>query len=109
MRAGQLRHRIDIQAPDGGLNSFREPTGAWSTQWRNVPACVEELSGRELVAAQQIVALATHKVTIRYLAGVTAKHRVLFEGRVLDIQAPINPDTKKIQMDLLCVERVGEE
>jgi SPP1 family predicted phage head-tail adaptor len=107
MQAGALRHVIDIQARDLGQDAYGGPKNTWGREIAGVRAEVKQLSGRELLAAQQIHADISHQVTIRYLAGVSALYRVIFEGRWLDIQAVLNPDGRKIAMQLMCIERVG--
>jgi SPP1 family predicted phage head-tail adaptor len=80
MKAGKLRKRIQIQAlpASPAMNSFNEPTFAdWATA-ATVWGSVEPLSGRELVFAAQVLADATHMVTIRYYRGLTAKMRFLY-------------------------------
>jgi SPP1 family predicted phage head-tail adaptor len=107
MQAGALRHVIDIQARDQGKDGYNAPKNTWGRSIAGVRAEVKELTGHELLNAQQIHPEISHRVTIRYLAGVTSLYRVIFEGRVLDIQAVLNPDGRKVMMQLFSIERVG--
>jgi SPP1 family predicted phage head-tail adaptor len=67
LRAGKLRHRIDIvrvspvQDSTGGIN--------WSTDvlYAKVWAAVEAISGDENAAAKSEVSVVTHQVLIRYI------------------------------------------
>jgi head-tail adaptor len=43
----------------------------------------------------------THVVTIRYMAGVTAAHRLKWGTKVLDIEAVL-PDERRTELTLLC-------
>lgn len=82
MRAGLLRHRIEIQEP---VEAQSSTTGAVvPTSWRrfaDVWADVSPVSGSERFIAAQLVATASHTIRFRYLAGVTVKMRaVLGQG-----------------------------
>lgn len=93
MRAGLLRHRIDIQSR--GLTQDPE-TGemveGWLTIWPKVPASVQPLSARDLIAAQAGQSEATGRMVIRYRAGVLPTMRILYRGDVYNIQGPPLPD-----------------
>jgi SPP1 family predicted phage head-tail adaptor len=102
---GKLRHRVTIQnkvtLPDG----YGGVTSTWqdvATVW----ASVEPLNGRELYAAQQVKAELTHRITMRYLAGVKPEMRVLFGNRTFAIEAVIDPEERRKVLQLLCAEVV---
>lgn len=103
MRAGNLRSRVTIQSRSSTPDSFGEQGSAWqdvATVW----ASVEPLSGRELLSAQQVQGEISHRVRCRFRSGVTTAHRLLFAGRVLDIQAVINPQERGVMLEILCRE-----
>ena len=93
MRAGALRHRITFQAP--GLTQDPE-TGemlpGWEHVWEKVPASVEPLSARDLIAAQAGQSEASGRMVIRYRAGVLPTMRILHRGDIYNIQGPPMPD-----------------
>ncbi len=106
LKAGALRHRVTLQTvgetPDGG--------GGFTTAWTDVAtvwAAIEPLRGRERLHAQQLENPVTHRVTIRYRAGVTAKMRLKFGPRILNIRAVVNPSERNRTLELLCEEGVG--
>lgn len=105
IQAGQLRHRLDIIAPTLVQDTF----GGTDIDQENVVATiwgyVESLTGRELEAAQQIVAQVTHKITIRWMDGLRPQQNVVFDNRLFQIQAIQNPDERHHALILLCVER----
>lgn len=93
MRAGDLRHRITFQA----LGPAQDPvTGeeieGWATVWEKVPASVEPLSARDLIAAQAGQSEASGRMVIRYRPGVLPTMRILHRGDVYNIQGPPLPD-----------------
>lgn len=105
IQAGELRHLIKIvdltyrQDAAGGVSA--DDGTPFATVW----AKVESLIGRELYAAQQKVSEVTHKITIRWIDGVTAQQVVWFDDRQFDIEATDDPDGRRIKLFLLCVER----
>ena len=103
MRAGALRHRVTIQSGTPTRDGFGTEVLVWGTV-ATVWATVRSVSGREQVQPEQIFANVTHQITLRYLAGLTAKMRVLWRGRVLEIQGVREPDNRLRMMQLDCLE-----
>lgn len=103
MRAGELRHRITIQRAVEVSDDLKTPTVTWqdvATVW----AAVEPLSGREYLLAQNVNAELTVRIRIRYRPGVTPGMRVLYNGRVFDIQAVIDVEERHRELQLMCKE-----
>lgn len=106
--AGDMRRWLTIQQPAASQNARGEEVPAWTT-FATVWGAIVPASGREMLTAQQIQAVVTHKITIRYLAGLDPSMRVLYNGRYFDIQAVIDINEQQRQMELLCFERVDEQ
>lgn len=108
LRAGELRHRVTLQWDTGiTVNEVGETTAAWTDFAGPLPAHVEPLAGRELWNAQQIQPDISHKVTIRYLANVTSKMRVIYGQRTFHIEGPpTNIGEKNRELMLMCREAV---
>jgi SPP1 family predicted phage head-tail adaptor len=105
MGAGALRHRITIERVTETQDSFGGTVTTWpilATMW----ASVEPLSGREQLLAQQVQAEVTHRVRVRYVAGVTAKMRITFGDRHFEILSVINPEERNRELELMCKELV---
>ena len=106
VRAGRLRFAVSIQSSTDTRNTLGEPVEVWATiSSGDVQADIEPISAREYQSVQQIAAETTHRVTIRYLAGITAKHRVLYGSRVFDIMGVRNLEERGRVTELLCRER----
>ncbi len=107
MRAGQLRHQITIKGPgtrvdDGaGGGSIVEPVIA-----SDVRARIETLSGSDLFEARQFAPRVTHKITMRYIAGIKPAMKVEYDGRVFNIQEPINDVEERHRELQLTVEEM---
>lgn len=78
-------------------------TETWGAE-QGLWASVEPLAGRELERALMVVAAATHKVTMRYWAGVSARDRLIFDNRTLNIESVRNVDERNRELVLICVE-----
>ena len=65
---------------------------------------VEPLGGGEQLTAMQLQDSVSHRVTIRYRTGVTAKMRVLHRGRALKLVAVTDADEDNHWLTLLCEE-----
>ncbi len=87
-RAGQYRHRVDIQ----DWTAVRdEETGGFTEQWvtvfANVPARIAPASGREFLAAAAIQSEIVARIVIRARPGLKAKQRVLHKGLAGEVLA----------------------
>lgn len=107
--AGELRHRVSILQPNNTQDSFGDTQiGDDSVIFESVPAKIETLQGRELWSAQQKVSQVTHRITIRWIPGITAKMNVGWfdeRQRFFQIEDVQNPDGVHHRLDLLCIER----
>ena len=108
MRAGKLRHRIQLQAATKAQSTSGEQTLTWPTTDHDANttvawADVRDLGGRELLQAQQANSEATIRVRLRHVAGITTAHRVVHGTRTLQIVAVI-PDGRSRSLELLCKE-----
>ena len=107
MRIGPLRHRIALQQLVAGSpqqSASGAPDVAWSTL-ATVWGSVEPLSGRELVAAQQVNAEVSTWIGIRYLPGIVPTMRVVHPGdggRVYQILAVLPDPTLRGWIRLMC-------
>jgi SPP1 family predicted phage head-tail adaptor len=111
--AGKMRHRVQVQARQGTgtQDTFGQTTNVtdpWvtvATRW----AEVRPVSGVEKFIATQSVQVSPEvqfAVTMRYCAGLTPQHRLMFNGRVLEIEAVLNVDEINHRMDLVCREEL---
>jgi len=105
-RIGRLRHRVMIQQDSGTADAFGEHVPNWTVLAANVPAEIVTPSGSERQIAEQLDAICTHKVTIRYRSDVTPKMRVVFGSRTLNIEHAPDPDGRRRKLELLCKELV---
>lgn len=108
--AGEMRQPITIQQITTDVVYYGEAVPSAST-FATATAKIEQLSGREVFYAQlQVTALATHQVTLRFIAGVTPEMQVIWatnpEGttRTLKIVDVNDVEGQGFELRLLCVE-----
>ena len=111
VQSGDLRHRITIQKQVIAKNSYGEDTVSWSddaTMW----AAIYPVRGKQYFEAQQTQAQVSHKIVIRYrtlMDGtlINPKCRVKFKARFFTIDVVINPDERRISLELMCNEGIS--
>lgn len=105
MNAGQLRHRVTIQQ----LTRVEDEGGGYEENWADIAtvwAAVKPMRGNERYEAQQVQSTLTHKVTIRYRAGIKPQMRLLYGNRFFNIEAVIDIEERHRWLELLCSEVV---
>jgi SPP1 family predicted phage head-tail adaptor len=111
MIIGTLNKRVTIQAPASSASDGAGGTVA-AAPWvdlATVWASISPLIGRELLAAQAVQAETSHRVTIRFRSGVSAKCRILLGTRVFRVVAPPrDTDERHRELVLDCAEVIGE-
>lgn len=103
MNAGQLRSRLVIQAKV----ETRDPRGGVIETWTTVAerwGTIQPVRMRELLLAQQVQARVTHRIILRFFAGLTNQHRIVHEQRVFHVQPPINLNERNRETELLAME-----
>lgn len=107
MRAGKLRTRLMVQRlATPTLDAFGAPSQSWST-WAKTWAEIESLSGGESFPASSPEANATHLVTIRHLAGLTAKMRFTEGARTYEVLHVADPDRRTRMQKITVAEVAG--
>lgn len=106
MQAGRLRDRVVIQ----NITTSRDPSGQPVETWHDGAetwAEVKGISGRELVTAGAETAVATIRVWTRFRSDITPASRLRvmtgpLKGAILNIVGPPIPDSRGIQIEILC-------
>lgn len=104
MRSGRLDKRIIFQRRVDVKDAAGQKQSGW--EQISVPrwASIEPISGRELLAANQVQGETTHRIRCRYFEGLNTAHRVFFKDRIFDIQSAINPRERGVELEILCKE-----
>ena len=111
-KSGDLRRSIQIQQRSATIDSV----GGQSTTWTTVAtvwADIQPLSGRELMAAQEVQAEVSHTISIRYQPlfsdpKAMAAMRVLYGTRIFNISASMNVDERNRLITLMANEGLND-
>jgi SPP1 family predicted phage head-tail adaptor len=103
---GELRKRIELQAPVDTIDAYGQATRSWTT-YATVYASVEPASGQENTIAEAMQVQQTHTITIRYRSDVLATHRALFSSRQFNFQFVRNIDERNRWLEITATERTG--
>ena len=101
--AGALNRRVYVQK----RSQDKDTVGQRDLTWQNFLRCwarIEQLQGRELEMAQAIRREINHRVVIRYRKDITTSMRVVYQGRYLNVEAVLDPDTEHVLLHLMCSE-----
>jgi SPP1 family predicted phage head-tail adaptor len=102
--AGKLRQRIQIVVPTNVQDDTGGTSLANNTVFADCWGAIEALTGNESFAASEFVSVASHRITIRYRPGITARMQVWFKGRTFQIAAVLNPNETTKKLILACTE-----
>jgi SPP1 family predicted phage head-tail adaptor len=105
VKIGKLRHRITIEETTETQDADGSVIENWSA-FATVQSSIEPISGREYFAAQTTQADMTHRINLRYVAGVKPKMRVKFGSRIFDILSVINVNERNRELQLMCRESI---
>lgn len=99
MKAGSLRHRIDLQSRVDSVDDIGQPSTTWATTallWGDV----RYVSGLSAIKSGADTSVVKASIRVRH-GSFNAGQRVLHDGKVFDIQAVL-PDGKREFVDLVC-------
>lgn len=104
LQSGIMDQKATIETPTESVNSIGEPTLTYSTfatRW----IALLPLSGAERVASMQNEGTVTHRVRMRYTAGLKPKMRLVSEGRTFEIGSIVERGRRE-EHELLVTEVV---
>ena len=107
LKAGMLRHRVAIQSEVNTRDAIGGVAKTWSTD-ATVWANIRPLSGRELIAAQQVDSRVTHEITVREYSGLNSNMRFLHESRAFNIVSVRDIDERDKLQICQAIEDTGE-
>jgi SPP1 family predicted phage head-tail adaptor len=106
MRSGALRQRLVLSAPTttsdgmGGqlLSQYQPVTTIWGQ--------IDPASGNETLRAEQLTAVITHEILIRYRPNIVPRMRItrVAGGQTFEVHVVINLEMRNHQLTLLCSE-----
>ncbi len=104
MRAGTLRNRVVIQKKDDAASRINGETtwNDYATAW----ARIEPVTGRQTSDSNMMKtdSEVTHRITIRFLRGLTPDMRISFDGRIFKIEVILNIDERNRELEIQAIE-----
>lgn len=113
MLAGTLRKRVTLQTRSTVTDAYGGQTTAWTNYLTGIPADIQSLSGRELLAAQAVQSETSHMIVMRYSPMLAdsmkvAAMRVVYVNagvtRYFNISSCLNEDERNRQITLMASE-----
>lgn len=101
VQPGRMRERVVLQQAAVTVDASGDPAYAWSdvaTLWSRV----EPSGGGVEVSADRRSAIEAYEVTIRWRTGVSARQRLVWRGRYLQIERVENADERRQRLTLEC-------
>ena len=106
MRPGLLQYRVEIQQSTSTSDAMGQPVNTWKTtqtRW----AGVMPLTSREGFFAKSVRPELSHRITLRWFAGLEHGHRIKMDARIFNIASIINVDEGDHTLQVDCVEVVS--
>ena len=105
---GDLRHVAQVQVKaEQSVDSRGKPTFLWSPDvggLASVRCSIIPLSGRKAEISRQLEPTATHEIVTRYFHGMSAKKRLVFNGRIFNIGNMLNVLEQNVKLMFTCTE-----
>lgn len=99
MKAGQLRHRVELQTRVDTFDEIGQPSTSWLTT-ATIWADIRYLSGLSAIKSGADVSQSKVSIRVRHRAA-NAGQRVVYGNEVFEIEAVL-PDGKRQYVDLVC-------
>jgi SPP1 family predicted phage head-tail adaptor len=104
MGIGDLKHRIALQYQTKVADGMGGFTVVWvdsATVW----AAIWPVSAAETIQAAQTTMTITHRIRIRYRAGIKASWRIAWDSRYFNIVSIVDPNMDHRWLDVMVKER----
>lgn len=106
MRIGELDERVRVQTPTevrgerGGTSLVWDPPADEFEVW----AKVEQTGGGETREGERVTGRARFTVTLRHRDGLSERQRLVWRGRVLQVESVSGTTRRGRRVELACVE-----
>lgn len=105
MRAGRLRHTLDIQQDTPGRDAAGGEVSSWAAVVSAWPCEIHQVKGGETFRGRVVHAQASSVAIGRYVTGVSSRMRAVFGTRIFDIKAVDDRDNRSRELRLDLAER----
>jgi SPP1 family predicted phage head-tail adaptor len=110
INAGKYRHIVTFQRlKEDAQNSYGETPIHGDLNWEdafNARVGIFPISGREALTEEVIRGEISHRIQLRYMAGIDNTMRIKFGERIFEIiSPPVNQYEQNHELHLICKER----
>ena len=105
MRSGPLRHWVTIRTYTKSRDAYGAEVETWA-DFADTWASIEPLIGREYMAAKQISAEVSHKIRMRYIAGLLPTMKIAWGSREFEIVSILNVAERNNEIVIMATEDV---
>lgn len=104
MSIGDLRHKIELQAPtkvSDGMGGF---STVFSAVASSIAAAIWPVSASDTIQANATVMVISHRIRIRYRSVLKTSWRIKFGNRYFTIVSITCPNEAREWLDIMCKE-----
>jgi SPP1 family predicted phage head-tail adaptor len=105
MRIGDLKNRIQLEAPVAASDNMGGSTDTFTTM-ATIWAAIWPVSASEQIEGMGATMTITHRIRIRYREDVIPSWRINFKGKYYNIVSIINPGMNNRMIEILAKESV---
>ena len=106
LAASDLQHDIIFQSRSRTQDEYGSETETYTTV-ATAYAKIEPKKAFEKMQMMQLTTPITHKISVRYVAGINTQCRILFGSRIFNILEVINVEEKNITLEIMASENAG--
>ena len=108
MRSGNLRNKAVIQQLGSGQDEFGAVNETEFSKFKDVWCSINPVSGKENFNSNTDFAKTTHKIKIRYTAGINASMRLVWKDRVFNFVNVRNFMESDKEIEILAEEQIND-
>ena len=107
MRAGNLKNKITLQTIGNSTNAFGEIEEGNFQDYKTVWASIIPVSGKESFLSNANFSTVSHKIKIRYIPNLNASMRIIWKGRIFNINYLRNISESNDEIEILATEFIN--
>jgi len=104
MKIGDLKKLINIEKQTIVNDGMGGQTVTWTTHAANVWAAIWPISAKEIIKSDKEIMVVSHRIRIRYRAGILSSMRIRYGSQYFNIVSIINQNMANRVLDILAKE-----
>lgn len=103
VRTGRLRHRATLEVLEGTPDGAGGVEATWAPV-RQVWCWIRPVSGSQRLESMRRASRVSHEIFFRYAPDISARNRIVYRGRVFNLEAVWTPDERREFLQAVAVE-----